>query len=112
MRVWSDSDGAGSVTDRKSQSSLKIDVDGCQLYSASRKQKARAHSSGEAECYAAASATGEATLIREVLLFMGLEVRTEILPDRPARGTCKREGVGTICHLSTEVLWLPHLVKR
>ena len=69
--------------------------------SASRKQKARAHSSGDAEYYAAASATSEAMahssgeaeyaaasatseamLIREVLLFMGLEVRIELLLNR------------------------------
>ena len=42
LRVWSDSDWAGAAKDRKSQSSLKIEVGGCQLYSASRKQKARA----------------------------------------------------------------------
>ena len=69
LRVWSDTDGAGNVKDRKSQSSWKIVVDGCPLYSASRKMKARAHSSGEAEHYAAASATSEAMLIREVLSF-------------------------------------------
>ena len=45
-------------------------------------------------------------LIREVLLFSGLEVRTELLLDSAAaRGTCRREGVGTIRHLSTKVLW-------
>ena len=59
LRVWSDSDWAGSVKDRKSQSRSKTDVDGCPLYSALRKQKARARSSGEAECYAAASAASE-----------------------------------------------------
>ena len=41
--------------------------------------QARAHSSGEAEYSAAVSATSEAMLIREVLLFMGLEVRIELL---------------------------------
>ena len=45
-RVWSDSDWA-SAKDKKSQSSLKIEVDGCPLYSEPRKQKARAHHSGE-----------------------------------------------------------------
>ena len=77
LRVRSDSDWVGKVKDRKSQSCLKIDVDGCPLHSASRKQKARGHSSFEAEYYAAASATSETMLIREVLLVMGLEVRTE-----------------------------------
>ena len=97
----------------KSQSSLQIEVDGCPLYSASRKQKARARSSGEAEYYASASAASEAMLIREVLLFTGLEVRTELLLDIAAsRGMCRREGVGTIRQLSTKVLWPQQSVKR
>ena len=80
---------------------MKIEVDGCPFCSASRKQKARTHSSGEAECHAAASAS-ETLLIREVLLFTGLE----------ARGICRREGVGIIRHSSTKVLWLQQLMKR
>ena len=97
----------GVFKDRKSQSSLKIGVDGCPLYSASRMQKARAHSSGEAEYYAAASTTSEALLFREVLLFMGLEARAELLLDSgAARGICRSEGVGTTRHLSTKVHWV------
>ena len=54
--------------------------------------------------HAAASAASEATLIRRVLLFAGLEVRTELSQDSAAaRGMCRREGVGTIRHLSTNV---------
>ena len=79
LRAWSDSDWDGDAKDKKSQSSLKIEVDGCPLYPETRKQKARAHSSGEAEYHAAASAASEAMLIREVLLFTGLDVRTELL---------------------------------
>ena len=48
LRVSSDSDCAGDAKDRKSPSSLKIEFDGRPLCSGSRKQKARAHSSGEA----------------------------------------------------------------
>ena len=52
-------------------------------------------------------------VIREVLLFLGLEFRTELLLDSAAaRGICRREGVGTIRHLSTKVLWPQLLVKR
>ena len=39
-------------------------------------KKAQAHSGGEAGYYAAASAISETMLIREMLLFMGLKVRT------------------------------------
>ena len=110
LGVWSDNDWAGNVKDRKSQSSLKSEVDGCPLYSASRKQKPRAHSSGEADYYAAASATSEAMLIRE--LEVRTEVRTKLVLDRAAaQGMCRRERVGTIRQLSTKVVWLQQLLK-
>ena len=49
----------------------------------------------------------EAMLIRAVLLFTGLEVRTELLLDSAAaRGKCRREGVRTMRQLSTKVFWL------
>ena len=70
LRVWSDTDWAGSAKDRKSQSRLKLEVDGCPLYSASRKQKAHAHSSGEAEHHAATSTSSEA--IRGGLVVHGI----------------------------------------
>ena len=63
---------------------LRIGDDGCALCSASRMQRARAHASGEAKYYAAASAASETMLIREVLLYMGLEVPTELLLDSAA----------------------------
>ena len=110
LGVWSDNDWAGNVKDRKSQSSLKSEVDGCPLYSAPRKQKPRAHSSGEADYYAAASATSEAMLIRE--LEVRTEVRTKLVLDRAAaQGMCRRERVGTIRQLSTKVVWLQQLLK-
>ena len=73
----------------------------------------RAQSSGEAEYFAAVTATIETKLTREVVLLMGLELRTRLLLDSAAaRGICRREGVGTVRHLSTQVLWLQQLVKR
>ena len=52
-------------------------------------------------------------LIREFLLFMGLEVRTELLLDSAAApGICRGKEVGTKCHLSTKVLRLQQLMKR
>ena len=92
---------------------MKILADGCALHSSSRKQKARAHSSAEAEYYAGAAAASEAMYLREVFLHAGFEVRTELIMDSAAaRGICRREGVGAIRHLSTKVLWLQQLVKR
>ena len=71
LRVWSDSDWAEDAKDGQSQLSLKMEVDGCPLCSTSRKQKARAHSSGESECCAPASAAREALLIRKSLVAFG-----------------------------------------
>ena len=52
-------------------------------------------------------------MIREVLLLTEVEVRTELLlVSAAARGICRRDGVGTIRHLSTQVFWLQLLVKR
>ena len=46
-------------------------------------------------------------LIREVLLFMGLEVGVEpLLDSAAARGMCRREGVGTTRLLSKKVHWV------
>ena len=82
---------------------------------ASRKQKARAHSSGEAEYYAAASDAGGAMLIREVLLFTGVEVRTELLVDsllQPHVACADVKLWEPHVILSTKVLWLQQSVKR
>ena len=90
---------------RRAEQEKSIEFEKLKSMDASRKQKACAHSSGEAEKNAAASAAGEAMLIRGVLLLTGLEVRTELLLDSAAgRGICRREGVGTRRHLSTTVL--------
>ena len=113
IQVWTDSNWAGDTVSRQSQSSIKLEVDGCPMYSCSRRQLALAHSSGEAEYYAGASGASEAMLVREVLTFAGFRVRSELLMDSAAaRGICKREGVGRIRHLSTKVLWVQQLVKR
>ena len=56
---------------RRSQSSVHIEVDGCPLHGASRRQNATATSSAEAEYYVACAALSEAIHIREVLVFFG-----------------------------------------
>ena len=74
---------------------MKSMGDRCILHHANRKH--------EAKYYAASSATSEAMLIRELLLFTGLEVRTELLLDSAAaRGICRHEGVGTTSCTSAE----------
>ena len=93
LGVWSDNDWAGNVR--------------CILHHASI-NFARTQA---AKLITAASATNEATLIRE--LEARTEVRTELLLDSAAaRGICRSERVGTIRNLSTKVVWLQQLVKR
>ena len=92
--------------------SLKIEVDGCPLFSASRKQMARAHSSGEARHHAAASATGETIVDPRSLVVQGTGSLDRTLANAAARGTCRRESVGTVRHVSKKVVWPQQLVKR
>ena len=90
LRVWSDSDWAGNVKDRKSQMSLKIEVGGCPLHSASRKQKAQAHTSGDVD--------------PRIPVVHGTGSSNRTLDSAAARGICRRDFVGTIRHLSTTFL--------
>ena len=83
-----------TVKDRKSQPRLTIEVDGCPLYSVSRKQKARAHSGGEAEYYAAASATSEAMYLRSLVIHWTGS------PFRTLAGHCSRTW-----HMQTRRCW-------
>ena len=113
LNVYSDSDWAGDTLTRRSQSSVHIEVDGCPLHGASRRQNATATSSAEAEYYAACAALSEAIHIREVLVFFGYEVVMRLLMDSSAaRGICRREGVGRVKHLETKCLWVQQYVKK
>ncbi len=113
VTIRSDSDWAGDQNTRQSQSSLHIEVDGCPIFSTSRRQGAVLHSSGEAEYYASVSAASEGIYIKQVLQHAGFEVRMVLLMDSSAaKGICKREGVGKIRHLSAKTLWLQKAVKN
>ena len=70
---YSDSDWAGS-TDRKSQSSGVLFVEGAPLFSFSRRQSVTATSSGMAEFYAGCATAEEMLLPRDVLMFFGCRV--------------------------------------
>ena len=88
--VWTDSDWA-TREHRHSQSSVKIEVDGCLLYSASRKQAVIATSSAEAEVYAAAAGISEATHLVHVIGEMGFETQMVLKIDAAAaRGVLHR----------------------
>ena len=108
---FSDSDWAGS-TDRKSQSSGALFVDGAPLYSFSRRQSVIATSSGMAEFCAGCTTAEEMLLARDVLMFFGCQVEASLHVDSAAaRGICRREGVGKFKALEVRTLWLQQVIK-
>ncbi len=105
FKVWPDSDWAGDLATRQSQSSLRIEADGCALFTSSRRQAATAHSSGEAEYYAGVAAACEGVYIKHVLEFAGCSVHMSLFLDSAAAcGICRHEGVGKVRHLSANTL--------
>ena len=105
---FSDSAWAGS-TDRKSQSSGALFIDGAPLYAFSRRQSVIATSSGMAEFYAGCAA--EMLLARDVLMFFSFQVEAALHMDSAAaRGICRREIVGKKA-LEVRTLWLQQVVK-
>ena len=108
---FSDSDWAGS-TDRKSQSSGALFVDGTPLYSFSRRQSLIATSTGMAEFNAGCATAEEMLLALDVPTFFGCQVEASLHMDSAAaRGICRREGVGKVNSLEGRTLWLQQLVK-
>ncbi len=78
LMIWSDSDWAGDST-RQSQSSLRIEVDGCPLFSTPRRQGAISDSSGEAEYYAGGRAASEGMYVKQFLEHAGFEAKMILL---------------------------------
>jgi len=71
-------------------------------------------SSGEAEYAAAVRAVCEGLYLRNVMRFLGLDARLELLTDSTsAIGTCKRLGAGRrLRHVETEYFFLQNLVRE
>ena len=108
---FSDSDWAGS-TDRKSQSSGVLFVDGAPLYSFSGRQSVITTSPGMAEFYAGCATAKEMLLAQDVLMFFGCLVEASLhMESAAARGICRREGVGKVKALEVRTLWLQQVVK-
>ena len=108
---FSDSDWAGS-TDRKSQSSGALFVDGAPLCSFSGRQSLIATSAGMAEFFAGCATAEEMLLARDVLMFFDCRVEASLLMDSAAAsGICRRESVGKVKSLEVRTLWLQLVVK-
>ncbi|CAK0870594.1 unnamed protein product [Prorocentrum cordatum] len=110
---FGDSDWAGDLQTRRSQSSGKIEIDGVPMHSFSRRQSIVATSSGVAEYYAATAVAEDLLYFKSLLEFMGFTVAATLLTDSSAaRGIARREGVGKVRSLEARVLWLQQAIKR
>ena len=78
LEVFSDSDWAGDVNDRRSVGCYIIFLNGVPIAWRSRSQKVVSLSSSEAEFYACAEAVREIPFIAQLLLFLGVPVRTPV----------------------------------
>ena len=112
VTAWVDSDWAGDKETRKSTSAVIITVGDSMVYSSSRRQHARALSSGEAEDYAATVGAADLLHVCEVMRFFGIEAKGQIFTDSSACiGMASRRGVGRVRHLETRALWLQEIVE-
>ena len=111
--VWTDSDWAGETRERKSQTSVHIQVDGCPMAGISCRQDVISLSSCEAEWHAGARGLSEALGLKALYEFLGFVVRMVWRCDSSsARALAKRQGTGRIKHLATKTLWIQELVKQ
>jgi len=78
LEVYSDSDWAGDPNDQKSVGCHIIFLNGVPIAWTSRSQKVASLSSSEAEFYACAEAVREAPFVAQILLFLGIPVKTPV----------------------------------
>ena len=118
VEAYSDSDWGSLKTPekarRKSTSSGIIVLNGIQVLSFSRTQKATASSSCEAELYALSGTCSEAILIGRLFEFLtGESVRTEIRCDSSsARQWSQRRGIGRLKHVDVRLCQLQDWVRE
>ena len=118
VEAYSDSDWGSLKTPekarRKSTSSGIIVLNGIQVLSFSRTQKATASSSCEAELYALSGTCSEAILIGRLFEFLtGEHVRTEIRCDSSsARQWSQRRGIGRLKHVDVRLCQVQDWVRE
>ena len=118
VEAYSDSDWGSLKTPekarRKSTSSGIIVLNGIQVLSFSRTQKATASSSCEAELYALSGTCSEAILIGHLFEFLtGENVRIEIRCDSSsARQWSQRRGIGRLKHVDVRLCQLQDWVRE
>ena len=112
LRGFSHSGRAGDLNDGKSQSSVKISLDGMWLYSKSSKQGNVSTSSEMAAFLAVVSCAEELLNIRSVLLHCGMEVDTYLYTESAAASCMThRPDFGKLMGIETKFLWLQQYVE-
>ena len=78
LEVYSDSDWAGDPNDQKSVGCYIIFLNGVPIAWRSRSQKVVSLSSSKAEFYACAEAVRKVPFVAQILLFLGIPVKTPV----------------------------------
>ena len=110
--AWTDTDHAGDIDTRLSQTSFRIEADGVALVDASRMQAFPGVSSGEGEWYGCCTGASELLFLKSIYEFFGFKVSALLRTDSAAaRGIGKRLGVGRLKHLDLRSLWLQRVIQ-
>ena len=104
IEAYTDADWAGQP-DRHSITGGLLLLDGVNVSSLARTQKAIATSSGESELYAMSAGAAEALALRELLIDVGLPATILLRRDSSAAmGTATRQGLGRMKHVQVRDL--------
>ena len=114
VKVFHDSDWAGSKADRKSTTGLRASIGGFKLmHSSSTQPGLPALSSGEDELRGMTKASSEGLYIKHVCKELGMPVEIELLGDASAAlANAKKLGPGRIRHLETYQMFIKEALRK
>ena len=88
-------------------------IDGAAIKHWSRTQKARALSSGEAECYAIVTGSAEGLGVQSLAIDLGWSFRVIVHTDSStAKSVAARRGLGRMRHVELKYLWVQEAVSK
>lgn len=111
--VYSDTDWAGCPTSRRSTSGGCVMLGSHLIKCWSSTQPGVALSSGEAEVVGVTRAAAIALGFRSLLADFGIRFSARVWTDSfAAIGICKRQGLGKVRHLDTQMLWVQQRIRN
>ena len=112
LKMYSDTDDAGRVSDRKS-TSCGVLMHGCHLISSyASTQRAVSLSSGESEFYGAVRAASHLLGAKAMGLDLGEDFKLKLLIDATAcKGMVNRKGFGKAKHIARCFLWIQQRIR-